>query len=148
MLQEASRLVQDGILQPIWTPHGPKLPPSWLNLDLCWPQVGSNLAQVGPMLAPSWLQLGSSWAHVGPRSGSPAAPEPTQTLPDPFPSPSRTHSRGYSPSTRPGQLDLEPWKYLLDLPNPQLGPQNCSTWLQKGPSQAPNPFSPGPVVGA
>ena len=52
MPQEASRLLQDGILEPIWTQHGPKLAPSWLKLGLCWPQVGSNLAQVGPMLAP------------------------------------------------------------------------------------------------
>ena len=52
MSQEASRLLQDGILDPIWTQHGPKLPASWLKLGLCWPQVGSNLAQVGPMLVP------------------------------------------------------------------------------------------------
>ena len=44
-----------------------------------WTQVGSKLRQVGPMLDPSWLQLGSS------RSGAPAAPEPTQALPNPFP---------------------------------------------------------------
>ena len=52
MPQEASRLPQDGLPEPIWTQHGPKLAPSWLKLGLCWPQVGSNLAQVGPMLAP------------------------------------------------------------------------------------------------
>ena len=83
-----------------------------------WTQVGSKFAQVGPMLAPSWLQLGSSWPHVGTRSRSPAAPEPTQTLPDPFPSPSRPYERGYSPSTRPGQQDLEPGRCLLDPPRP------------------------------
>ena len=49
--QEASRLLQDGILEPIWTQHGPKLAPSWLKLGPCWLQVGSNLAQVGAMLA-------------------------------------------------------------------------------------------------
>ena len=52
MPQEASRLLQDGIPEPIWTQHGPKLAPSWLKLGPCWPQVGSNLAQVGPMLGP------------------------------------------------------------------------------------------------
>ena len=46
------------------------------------------MAQVGPMLGPSWLQLGSSWAHVVSIYGSPAAPGPTQALPDPFPRPS------------------------------------------------------------
>ena len=91
MLQEASRLVQDGLLEPIWTPHGPKLSPSWLKLGLCWPQIRA-----------------------------PAAPEPTQTLPDPFPSPSRTHSRGYSPSARPGQLDLEPWNTFWTSQTPNL----------------------------
>ena len=58
----------------------------------------------------SWLQLASSWGHVGPRSGFPAAPEPTQALPDSFPSPSRPYSRGYVPSTGPGQQDWEPGK--------------------------------------
>ena len=52
MPQEASRLLQDGLLEPIWNQHRPKLAPSWLKLGLCWPQFGSNLAQVGPMLAP------------------------------------------------------------------------------------------------
>ena len=51
-LQIASRLLHDGLLEPIWTQHGPKLAPSWLKLVPCWPQVGSNLAQVGPMLGP------------------------------------------------------------------------------------------------
>ena len=52
MPQEASRLLQDGPPEPIWTQHGTKLAPSWLELGPCWSQVGSNLAQVGPMLAP------------------------------------------------------------------------------------------------
>ena len=75
-LKIASRLLKDGLLEPIWIQHRPKL------------------AQVGPTLAPRWLQLGSSWGHVGLRSGSPAAPEPTQTfqipsrsLPKPFKNP-------------------------------------------------------------
>ena len=67
-LKIASRLLQDGLFELIWTQHGPKLAPS--------------LGQVGPMLAPSWFQLGSSWVHVGPSSGSPAAPGPTQAFPD------------------------------------------------------------------
>ena len=132
--QQASRLLQDGILEPIWTQHGPKLAPSWLKLGLCWPQVGSNLALVGPMLVPD------------------PGPQPPLSQPKPFQIPSQALQEPIQEATpRPpglGSWILEPWKYLLDLPNPQLGPQNCSTWLQKGPSQAPNPFSPGPVVGA
>ena len=77
-LKIASKLLQVGLHEPIWTQLGP----SCFKLDPCWPQVGSNLAQVGPMLAPSWLQLGLSWAHAGPISGSPAAPGPTQALPN------------------------------------------------------------------
>ena len=48
----ASRLVQDGRLEPIWTQHGTELAASWLKLGPSQDQVGSNLAQVGPMLDP------------------------------------------------------------------------------------------------
>ena len=49
-LKITSRLLQAGLIQPIWAPLEPKLAPSWLKLGPCWAQVGSNLAQVGPML--------------------------------------------------------------------------------------------------
>ena len=58
--------------------------PTSAYLDPTWTQVGSKLAQVESMVAPSCLQLALSWTHVGPRSGSPAAPESTQALPNPF----------------------------------------------------------------
>ena len=109
-LKIASKLLQVGFLEPIWVQLGAKLAPSWLKLGSCWSHVGSKLAQVGPC----WPQVGFNRAHVG----SPGAPEPTQTLPDPFPSPSRPYERGYSPSTRPGQQDLEPGRCLLDPPRP------------------------------
>ena len=51
-LKIASRLLQDGLLEPMWTRHGPKLAPSWFKLGPCWPQVGSNFVQVGSMLGP------------------------------------------------------------------------------------------------
>ena len=51
-LKIVSRLLQDGLLEPILTKLGPKLAPSWLKLGPCWTQVGSSLAQVGPMLPP------------------------------------------------------------------------------------------------
>ena len=69
----------------------------WPQVASCWPQVGLKLPQVGLKLAqvgPCWLQLASSWGHVGPGSGSPAAPEPTQALPESFPSPSRPYCSG------------------------------------------------------
>ena len=69
-LKIASRLLQDGLLEPIWTQHGPKLAPSWFRLDPCWPQVGSNLPQVGSMLD----------ADPG--------PQPPLSQPKPFPTPS------------------------------------------------------------
>ena len=71
-LKIASRLLQDGLLEPIWTQHGPKLAPSWLKLSLCWPQVGSNLAQVGPMLGPfagPQPLLGRPWPLLIPPCG-------------------------------------------------------------------------------
>ena len=60
------------------------------------------------MLAPSWLQLGSSWPHVGPRSGSPAAPEPTQ-IPSLW------------PLSQPKPFQI-PSLWPLSLPNPHLCP--------------------------
>ena len=41
----------------------------------------------------------------------------------------------------PPGLDSRIWSWgrlLLELPNPQLEPQNIPTWLQKAPSQAPH----------
>ena len=49
-LKIPSQLLQDDLLEPLWTQHGPKLAPTCLKLGPCWTQVGSNLAQVGPML--------------------------------------------------------------------------------------------------
>ena len=43
----ASRLLQTGLLRPIWAPLRPKLAPSWLKLGPCWIQIGSKLVQVG-----------------------------------------------------------------------------------------------------
>ena len=51
MPQDASRLPQICFLESILSHIDLKLSPSWLKLGLCWPQVGSNLAQVEPMLA-------------------------------------------------------------------------------------------------
>ena len=62
-LNQASRLLQVGLLEPIRTQLGSKLAPTWLKL----------------------LPLGSSWANVGPICESPATPGPTQALPDPLP---------------------------------------------------------------
>ena len=104
-----------------------------------WTQVGSKLAQVEPMVAPSCLQLASSWTHVGPRSGSPAAPEPTQALPNPF----HVATGPPEPLFVPHNIQHRPQKTTqtsnLDLQDPQLGAQKTSTWLQKTPFQAPNP---------
>ena len=125
MLQEASRLVQDGLLEPIWTPHGPQLAPSWLKLDLCWPQVGSNLTQVGPMLAPD------------------PGPQPPLSQPKPFQIPSQALQDPMKEATpHPQGLGSKIWSLggaFWTPPDPQLGPQTCSTCLQKGPSQARNP---------
>ena len=95
---------------------------------LKWPQDSSKLpyfcqsgsilaklAQVGPMLDPSWLQLGSSWPNVGPICGSPAAPGPTQALPDPFPVASW-------PPKPPLALYKTQNKSPKGLPNLQVGP--------------------------
>ena len=119
-----------------------KIASSWLtgaNLDPTWAQVGSKLAQVGPMLAPSWLQLDASWVHVGSICRFQAAPEPTQALPNPFP----VASGPPKPPFVPYKTQHRPQKGFqtsnLDLHNPQLGPQKTPTWLQKAPSQVPNP---------
>ena len=103
-------------------------------MDPSWLQVGSSWAHAG-----SWLQLGSSWAHVGPRSGSPAAPEPTQAFPNPFP----VASGPPKPPFVPHKIQHRPQKATqtsnLDLQDPQLGAQRTPTWRQKAPFQAPNP---------
>ena len=113
--------------------------PTWAYLDPTWIQVGSKLAQVGPMLDPSWFQLGSSWAHVGPRSESPAAPEPTQALPNPLPVASGPPKPPFVPYKTQHKPQKGSQTSNLDLHNPQLGPQKTPTWLQKTPSQVPNP---------
>ena len=98
---------------------GPNMDPSWL-------QVGSSWAHAGPKLAPTWLKL----AHVGPRSESPAAPEPTQALPNPFPvasGPPKPPFVSYKTQHRPQKGSQTS---NLDLHNPQLGPQKTPTWLQ------------------
>ena len=113
--------------------------PTSAYLDPTWTQVGSELGQVGPMLAPSWLQLGSSWPHVGPRSGSPAAPELTQALPNPFPVASGPPKLPFLPYKTQHRPQKGSKTSNLDLHNPQLGPQKTPTCLQKAPSQVPNP---------
>ena len=74
-LKIASRLLQDGLLEPIWAQLRPKMAPSWLKLGPCWAQVGSKLAQVAPKIGSmsiqeaSWRVLdGSREAPGGPRS--------------------------------------------------------------------------------
>ena len=113
--------------------------PTSAHLDPTWTQVGSKLAQVEPMVAPSCLQLASSWTHVGPRSGSPAAPEPTQALPNPFPVASGPPKPPFVPYKTQHRPQKGSQTSNLDLHNSQLGPQKTSTWLQKVPSQVPNP---------
>ena len=105
--------------------------PTSAYLDPTWTQVGSKLAQVEPMVAPSCLQLASSWTHVGPRAGSPAAPEPTQALPNPF----HVAFEPPKPPVVPHKIQHRPQKATqtpnLDLQCPQLGPQRTPTWLQE-----------------
>ena len=133
MPQEGSRLLQDGILEPIWTQHGPKLPASWLKLGLCWPQVGSNLAQVGPMLAPD----------PGPQPPL-SQPKPfqilSQALQDPIkeatPHPPGLGSRIWSLGSAFWTSQTPPWTpKLLDMAPKRtfLGYKSCS---------------PGPMDGA
>ena len=74
MPKEVSRYPHNCCRMAYLSLSGPNMDPSWL-------QVGSSWAHAGPKLAPTWLKL----AHVGPRSESPAAPEPTQALPNSFP---------------------------------------------------------------
>ena len=92
--------------------YGPNLAPSWLQM-----------AQVGPRLGPSWLQLGSSWTHVGPRSGSPATPEPTQALPNPFPVASGPPKPPFVPYKTQHRPQKGSQTSNLDLHNPQLDPK-------------------------
>ena len=122
--------------------------PAWAYVDPTWTQVGSKLAQVGPMLAPSWLQLGSSCVHVGPRSRSPAAPEPTQAIPKPFPVASGPPKPFFMPYKNWHRPQKGSQTSNLDLHNPQLGPQKNPTWLQKEPSKVPNPTAQAQWNGA
>ena len=91
------------------------------------------------MLAPSWVQLASSWAHIGPRSGFPAAPEPTQALPNSFPVASGPPKPPFVPYKTQHRPQKGSQTSNLDLRTPQLGPQKTPTWIQKAPSQALNP---------
>ena len=101
--QIASRLLQDGLLEPIWTQHGPKLAPSWLKLGPCWPQVGSNLAQVGPICR------------------SPASPGPTLAPPDPSLWPlGALHQPSGLPNLQLGSCKTQHGAFL-GLPNLQIG---------------------------
>ena len=65
-------IIMTWIMLLVWS--GPNLGPSWL-------QLVSNWADVGPKLAPAWPKLASCWVS----SGCPAAPGPTQGLPNLFP---------------------------------------------------------------
>ena len=89
------------------------------------------------MLAPSWLQHGSSWGHVGPRSGSPAAPEPTQALPNPFPVASGPAKLPFVPYKTQHGPQKDSQTSNLDLHNPQLGSQKALSNHHFGP-QTPN----------
>ena len=88
------------------------------------------------MVAPSCLQLASSWTHVGPRSGSPAAPEPTQALPNPFHVASEPPKPPFAPYKIQHRSQKATQTSNLDLPNHQLDAQNTPTWLQEAPSPA------------
>ena len=87
-LKIASKLLQDGLLEPIWA------------------QVGSKLVQVGPILARVGSNLAQVWAHVRPISGSPVALGPTQALPNPFP----VASWPTKPCVCPARLEIDPKK--------------------------------------
>ena len=93
-LKMASELLQVDFLEPIWAQLGAKLAPSWLKLGLCWPQVGSNLAQVEPMLAPD---LG---------------PQPPLSQPKPFQIPSQALQEPIQEAT-PRPPGLGSWIWSL-----------------------------------
>ena len=116
----------------------------WLtsaNLGPTCAQVGSNLSQVGPMLGSSWLQLRSSRDHVGLICGVPAAPGPTQALPDPF----LVASWPPRPLQDSKWIPKGPPKPPTWTLNPQLGAQNTVKWIRKsclpGPQIPPKPPS-------
>ena len=91
-LKIPSGLLQDGLLEPIWTQHGPKLAPSWLKLGPCWAQVGSNLSQVGPMLGPD------------------PGPQPPLSQPKPFQTPSLWSLSLPNPHLCPTRPNIDPKK--------------------------------------
>ena len=124
MPQEASRLLQDGLLEPIWTQHGPKLAPSWLKLGLCWPQVGSNLAQVGAMLGP--------FPSPQPPLGQPKPFQSPSLLPLGLPNPYKTQN-----GLQKGLPSLQLGPYTPNLESKIL--QNV---LQKVAFQAPSSSCP------
>ena len=88
----ASRLVQDGRLEPIWTQHGTELAASWLKLGPCWThfRVSSH-----------------PWANPSPSKPLPcglwASQNPSCALQD-----STYHAGWYSPACRPCLLTLLP----------------------------------------
>ena len=116
----------------------------WRYLHNCCRMAYLSLS--GTNMDPSWLQVGSSWAHVGPRSGSPAAPEPTtQTIPNPFP----VASRPPKPFSMPYKTQHKPQKDSqtsnLDLHNSQLGPPKDPNMAPKGTFQGSKSYCPGPA---
>ena len=75
---------------------------------------------------------------LGPDPG-PQPPQPTQALPNPFPVASGPPKPPFVPYKTQHRPQKGSQTSNLDLHNPQLGPQKTLTWLQKAPSQAPNP---------
>ena len=123
-LQVASNLLQICFLESILSQIDPKLSPSWLKLGLCWPQVGSNLAQVEPMLAPD---LG---------------PQPPLSQPKPFQIPSQALQdpiKSLLPIHQAWAAGFGAW----EVP---FGPPKPPTWTPKLLHMAPI-HSPGPVDG-
>ena len=95
------------------------------------------------MLAPSCLQLGSSWDHVGPRYGSPAALEPTQALPHPFPVASGPPKPPFVPYKTQHRPQKGSQTSNLDFHKPQLGPQKTPTGAQTHKHTRHTPRHPG-----
>ena len=111
-------MLQDGLLEPIWTQHGPKLAPSWFKLCPCWPQVGSNMTQVGPMLDPD---PGPQPPLSQPKRPSPSKPLPCglwacQTPMDSKKAPKPPTSTSTTPNLDPQRLQHGSKRHLPRLP--------------------------------
>ena len=102
-LRIASRLLQVGLLEPIWAQLGSKLVPSWLKLGPCWP----------------CLKLGLCWAHFRVPSHPWANPSPSRPLPCCLLA-SQTPTRPKMAKSTPKGLPKPPTWTL----KPQLGAQN------------------------